>query len=166
MKLKSEAHETLLLVFNHDGVLPRMIMDKSKEQSLGKFLKKCKEADCHLVNTEPYSPWQQASEGGIKETKRGFSCKMIRTGTPKHLWDHSLGLEGLLRSHTAMDIYELHGQVPETVMTGQTPDISNLCEYEWFQWVMYYDPPRSYPNDKSQLGHYLGPVIDVVSSMT
>ncbi len=65
-----------------------------------------------------------------------------------------------------MDIYELHGQVPEKVMTGQTPDISNLSEYEWFKWVMYYGPPRSYPDYKSQLGHYLGPAIDVVSTMT
>ncbi len=51
-------------------------------------------------------------------------------------------------------------------MTGQTPDISNMCEYEWFQWVMYYDPPRPYPDDKSQLVHYLGPDIDVGSAMT
>ncbi len=72
----------------------------------------------------------------------------------------------LLRSHTALDIHELHGQVPNTVMTRQTPDISNLYEYEWFQWVMYYDPPRSYPDDKIQLGRYLGPAIDVSSSMT
>ena len=74
---------------------------------------------------------------------------MIRYGTPKHLLDYSLGLEGLLRSHTVLDIYELHGQVPETVMDGKNPDISNLCEYEWFQWVMYNDSPRLYPDDKS-----------------
>ncbi len=70
MRLKSAAPETLSLVIKHDGLPLRMIVDKPKEQSLEMFRKKCKEADCHLVNTEPYSPWQQAPEGGIKETKR------------------------------------------------------------------------------------------------
>ena len=56
MKKKSEAHETLSLVFKRDGVPLRMIVDNSKEQSLGKFRRKCREVDCHLINTEPYSP--------------------------------------------------------------------------------------------------------------
>ena len=37
MKKKSEAHETLSLMFKHDVVPPRMIVEKSKEQSLGEF---------------------------------------------------------------------------------------------------------------------------------
>ena len=34
-KNKSEAHENFSMMFNRDGVLPRMIVDNSKEQSLG-----------------------------------------------------------------------------------------------------------------------------------
>ena len=55
MKKKSEAHETLSLMFKRDGVPPRMIVDNSKEQSLGEFRRKCREVDFHLVNTESYS---------------------------------------------------------------------------------------------------------------
>ena len=62
----------------------------SKEQSLGTFAKKCREADCHLTNTEHYSPWMQTAEGCIKVVKRGSSRKMLRTGLPKRLWDYSL----------------------------------------------------------------------------
>ena len=57
MKLKSEAHETPALLFKRDGVPPKIVVDNSKEQTLGRFKKKCKEADCHLVTTEPYCPW-------------------------------------------------------------------------------------------------------------
>ena len=57
MAKKSEAHETLSLLFQRDVVPPKMIVDISKEQSLGNFARKCREADCHLVNTKPYSPW-------------------------------------------------------------------------------------------------------------
>jgi hypothetical protein len=30
--------------------------------------------------TKPYSPWQQAAEGCIRELKRGSSRKMLQTG--------------------------------------------------------------------------------------
>ena len=51
-------------------------------------------------------------------------------------------------------------------MTGQTADISNLCEYKWFQWVMYYDPPSSFPDNKMLFGRYLGPATDMGTAMT
>ena len=149
IKTKSEAHEILSLVFKRDGVPPKFVVDNSKEQSLGTFAKKCRKADCHLTNTEPYSPWMQATEGCIKEVKRGLSRKMLRTGSPKRLWDHSLELEGAVCSHTCPGIFALDEQVPETVMMGgQTADISHLCEYQWFDWVMYYKPINGCPTDK------------------
>ena len=57
MKRKGEAPETLSLLFHRDGVPPSMIADNSKEQILGDFRRKLREADCHLKQTEPYSPW-------------------------------------------------------------------------------------------------------------
>ena len=86
---------------------------------------------------------------------------MLKSASPKQLWDHCIELKALIRSNTALDIYGIEGQVPETVMTGQTDDIRNICKYEWFQWVMYYQPKDGYPNDKMVMGRYLGPAIDV-----
>ena len=48
MKRKGEAHETLSLLFQRDGVPPSMIADNSKEQILGEFKRKLNEANCHL----------------------------------------------------------------------------------------------------------------------
>ena len=59
---------------------------------------------------------------------------MLNYGSPKALWDHCIEIEALSRSHAALDIYGLEGQVPETVMSGQTGYISSLCEFEWFEW--------------------------------
>ncbi len=47
MKRKGDAHETLSLVFQRDGVPPTMVTDDSKEQTKGEFRRKLKEADCH-----------------------------------------------------------------------------------------------------------------------
>jgi hypothetical protein len=37
---KGEAHETLSLLFHRDGVPPTMVLDDSKEQTKGDFMKK------------------------------------------------------------------------------------------------------------------------------
>jgi hypothetical protein len=96
MKRKGEAHKALSLLFHWDGVPPTMVLDGSKEQTQADFRRKLREADCHLRQTEPYSPWMQGAEGAIRELKRGVSRKMINTGAPKALWDHCLELEALI----------------------------------------------------------------------
>ena len=55
MKKKSEAADTVDLLFHCDGVSTKMIMDCSKEQTLGRFRKKCLEASVHCKQTKPYS---------------------------------------------------------------------------------------------------------------
>ncbi len=98
--------------------------------------------------------------------KRGSSRKMLRTGSPKPLWDHSLELEAQVRSCTSNDIYMTAGQVPETIMTGDTADISHIAEFAWFDWVMFRDNVPAYPDDKMTLGRYLGPATDTGSALT
>ena len=56
MNQKGNAQAALSLVFCRDGVLLRMVVNNSKEQTLGKFLKKCGETNCDLASTEPYLP--------------------------------------------------------------------------------------------------------------
>ena len=132
MKKKSEAHEGLSLLFQRDGVPPACIVDGSKEQAEGDFRRKCKEASCQLKQIKPYSPWQNAAEGAIRELKKGAGRKMIKRRSPKKLWDDCLELEGYIRSNTAHDIFMLNGEVPETIMLGETSDISQFCEFEWY----------------------------------
>jgi len=165
MQQKGEAHETLSLLFQRDGVPPSMTVDNSWEQILGDFKRKCREAVCHLKQTEPYSPWMQAAEGCIRELKRGVSRLMIKTGSPKKLWDHCIELMAMIRSCSTNSIYMTAGQVPETLMSGETADISRICQFGWFDWVMYHDPAK-FPEDKPTLGRYLGPAIDVGSMLT
>jgi hypothetical protein len=166
MTRKGKAHKTLSLMFHRDGVPPTMIFDSSKEQSMGDFKRKLQEADCHARQTEPYYPWQQAAEGCIHELKRRTSRKMIKTGSPKLLWDHCLELEVLIRSSTSNDIYMTNGKVPEIIMTGSTADISYISEFGWYDWVMFRDNIPTYPDDKLILGRYLGPATDIGSALT
>ena len=71
MQKKSDAHHGLSLLLQRDGAPQTIVMDGSKEQTLGLFRRKCREAGTQIKQTEPHSPWQNAAEGGIREVKRG-----------------------------------------------------------------------------------------------
>ena len=91
---------------------------------------------------------------------------MVRSRSPKKLWDHCLEREAYIRSLTAHDIYRLNGQVPETVVSGDTADISQFALFGWFEWVMFRDTAMTFPDDKMVLGRDLGPAIDIGPAMT
>jgi hypothetical protein len=91
---------------------------------------------------------------------------MIKTGSPKCLWDHCLELEAYVCSCTSNNIYMTAGQVPETIMTGNTANISHIAEFCWYNWVMFQDNEPSFPDDKLILSRYLGPAIDTGLALT
>ena len=95
-----------------------------------------KDTECHLKQLEPYTPWPNAREREMKELKKGAGCKLLRS-TALNLWDYCLELEAYIRSNTMHKIYKLDGEVPNTVMSGETSDISQFCKLEWFEWVMF-----------------------------
>jgi hypothetical protein len=166
MKLKSDAHEAVSLLFKRNGVPTPMIVDGSKEQTLGNFRRKVHEADCWLKQTEPHSQWQNAAEGAIRELKRGAGRKMIQSKSPKCLWDDCLELESMGRSITVLDMFELNGQVPETIMSWETSDIWQLCKLGWYDWKKLWDKSVSFPDYPMTLGQYLEPSTHIGPAMT
>ena len=56
MAQKSEYHDTLSSMFKCDGILPKMIVEKSRDKSLGAFVRNLRKSGCHLINSKPYSP--------------------------------------------------------------------------------------------------------------
>ena len=64
---------------------------------------------------------------------------------PARLWDYCAGLQAKIRCHTARNIPTINGQVPKTVITGNTADISELVEFGWYQWVYYRDATTYFP---------------------
>ncbi len=74
--------------------------------------------------------------------------------------------EASLQSNTAWDIYKLKGETPETVLSGETANVSQFCELSFYKWVMFCDEPVKYPDDNPVLGRFLGIAIDVGPAMT
>ena len=57
---------------------------------------------------------------------------MVRSGAPKSLRDHCLELSSTQRSNTALNFYDLQGETPHNHLTGETGDISHICELGWY----------------------------------
>ena len=97
----------------------------------------------------------------------------METNAPEVLWDYCLEWCALVRSHTALNIKALNGQVPATRMTGDTADISHLAEFGFYDWVWFVDTKNSDgleqtgepSKQKKRLGRYLGPAENVGSAM-
>ena len=156
IKSKSDAHYTLDKLFHRYGVPTRLISDNAKELTQGKFANKAREAQCPLDMTDPYSPWQNRVEAKIRELKPLTERWMVKTRSPKVLWDQCLELGSKICSSIAHNVYQLKGEVPETVTTGATHNISHLCKFAWYDWVMYNEEKAGFPEDKEVLRQYLG----------
>ena len=156
---KAEAHYTLDLLHQQYGVFHTMIPDNAMELTHGEFLQKARRAGSIIHPVEAYTPNQNRAESAIRELKRMYRRAMNSSGAPRVLWDLCIELQAEIRSHTALDLFALSGDVPGTVLTGDTTDISHLCQFAWYDFVWFINPLDSM--DNRQLGRYCGPSYTV-----
>ena len=59
----------------------------------------------------------------------------------------------------------LNGQVPQTLVSGNIFDISNLAKFSWYNWIKYRDSLVAFPLDDYQLGRWLGSAPNIGNEM-
>jgi hypothetical protein len=149
-------HETLDLFLGRYGIHEALISDGAKSYTGGEYRKKEKQAGIFCKLTYPYSPWKNRDESEIREVKPLASKWTIKSQSPRRLWYHAIELASNVQSHLALDMYKLNGRLPETIMLGQTSDISFICSFTWYDWVYYNEENAAFPATKMTLGRYLG----------
>ena len=70
MAKNHDAHMTMSLLFPQEGVTSTLVMDGARENAMGEFMCKARQADCRVKQTEPYSSWQNAAESKLRELKK------------------------------------------------------------------------------------------------
>jgi hypothetical protein len=138
-----------LASFIHQVGIPNTIhSDDAKEITKGKFQKLCSEYEIPSTTTEPYSPWQNRAEGAIQELKQHVHRKMKTRNVPQKLWDFCCKWSCDVHSKTASGNFILEGRTPYEIVMGDTPDISSLTGYDFYEPVWYYDKISSFPAPK------------------
>jgi hypothetical protein len=105
----------------------------------GKFKEICKTYHIHTYYTEPYSPWQNRAEGAICELKRHVRRKMKACNVPSRLWNFCSKWSCDVRNKTANNSFPLEGHTPHEVVTGNTPDISSLTDFDFYEPILHYE---------------------------
>ena len=84
---------------------------------------------------------------------------MKKSACLERLWYYWAELQAKIRCHAAHDIPKINGQVPKTVVTGNTAYVSELVESVWYQWIYYRDATTSFPLPKKNLENTFGPPV-------
>ena len=86
--------------------------------------------------------------------KEAVRKDMQLTGSPLVLWDYAEERSAAILSLTARDIFQIQGSNPYTATFGEEGDISNLCQFGWYEWVSFYDNSSisHFPFPKAMLG--------------
>ena len=166
LKKEALASEALNEVIRTVGVPKELVSDGARAEIHGRFGAVAKEYRIKQRLTEPYSGWQNRAEAAIREVKRGIRRATQRARSPNRLWDYCGEWVAALRRLTAHDIHSLHDRVPCEAVEGNTPDISEYAQFDWYQHVWYHDPAVQFPNDPRKLGRWIGVAHDVGSPMT
>jgi len=164
IRTKADAHLSLDSLFSRVGIPKRIIPDNAPELVQGDFKRKLLRASVDIKPVEAYSPNQNLAETCIRELKRAYRKLMKSTNCPAVLWDFAFEYVAEIRSHTAHPLHALQGDVPQTILLGDTADISHLCEFGFYDFVWYITPADQQLEVK-QLGRYLGPSHDVGEAM-
>ena len=158
MSTKADAGDKLNTFITTYGIPETLTTDGAKEETLGTWNAVRKKFLIHQTTTEPYSPQQHKTEIEIKALKSHYRRIMHNNAVPESLWDFGLQHVARIRSFVARD--SLHGRTPFELMTGQTPDISDIMHFGFYDWVMFYEP-AGFPSKREFLGRWLGPAEHV-----
>jgi predicted hotdog family 3-hydroxylacyl-ACP dehydratase len=166
LKKESLASEALTEVIRSIGIPKELVSDGAKAETQGDFGNIVREYKIKPTTTEPYSEWQNRAEAAVREIKRGLKRTMQRTRTPKRLWDYCGEWVAAVRRLTAHDLPGLDGRVPDEVVKGNTPDIAEYAQFDWYQYVWCHDPAVQFPNDQRRLARWIGVAHSVGNPMT
>ena len=129
-----------------------LVLDGAKAETQGRFGGVVKEFHIKQRTTEAYSAWQNRAEASVRELKRGIMRATRRARLPKHLWDYCGEWVAAIQQLTAHDLPGLGDRVPTEMVDGHTPDISEYVQFNWYQYVWYYDPSVSSRMTQSDWG--------------
>jgi hypothetical protein len=149
---KGEASESLDHFVNDVGIPNELDYDGAGEQTgrRSKFEQLIWHYKISKHVIQPFSPWQNKSQSGIRIIKARWKWLMIKRKVPKGLWDFALVWIAQIYLRSA----NKDGRTSVEIITGDTPDISNWVDFTFYDWVWYWHSPNS--DDNPRIGQWLG----------
>ena len=132
-----------LTEFADDVGIPDTLLSDGATEVTGKhtdFMKEINRLKIRLKRSEAgRSNQNYAAEWEIGELKKRRRNRMLKRKVPPRLWDYGLIYESNILNRIP------HGQQQRTgieMVTGETPDISEWIDFEFYDRVWYYDQKK------------------------
>ena len=139
----------------HWGIPHTIRRDNAKSETSEKVQNLHRDLIIDDEYTEPHHPQQNPAEvGGVKYLKEHAEVLMNRTNSPENTW--FLCHQYLTQLHNLCANPSINYQIPLQLARGDTPDISHLLLFYWFQPVLYLDPDVTFPETKERPGYFVG----------
>ena len=158
--------QALKRYFKEVGVPLHLICDQAREQVRGDARILCNEAGCHVVELEKGTPAANRVERAIKILKDGVKRDMFDNDSPLTLWYYCVERRADIINSTVRSNHLLQNQTPHTKLSGQPTDISRLCEFGWYDWVVYWQEGEAFPFNHQKLDRVLGPAKGAGNKMS
>ena len=157
MRRKGEVLQAMKQFAKEVGAPDAFIADMSGEQMSKEVKAFCNEIGTTLRALEEGTPWANKAELYIGLLKESVRQDMKDSNSPMVFWDYCLERRARIHNLTAKSNFKLHGLNPYTVTTGDEGDISNLCQFGWYEWCYFREQTAAFPNQREVLGRVLGP---------
>ena len=105
--------------------------------------------------SEPHYQHQNPAERRYQDVKWLANTLLDRTGAPPSLWFLALSHACYVLNYTSNA--SIAHAIPIQILTGSTPDISALLQFDWYEPVYYRQQESSFPSKSNEkLGHFVG----------
>jgi hypothetical protein len=150
MVSENSGPEALLEFFREIGVPLSIRRDNSKMQASQAWNDIMRKYNCKDEFTEPYNPQQNPAERNIGMIKTAMKRCFADTGCDPRAWFRLAAHISDVQNCTAYK--SLGWRTPMEKCTGQTPDITGLLLFKFWEPVYYYDPPT----EGELIGRWMG----------
>lgn len=165
LKAKRDLPHAMRLFFKRVGVPDAIICDGGKEQVQGETGKLLRDSGTMIRRIEPNTPWANRAERYIGMFKQSVRDVLQETNCPIRLWDYCAEHQARINNATARNLYQLGSTTPYHTIYHREPDISNICQFKFYDWCYYREQTAKFPFPSQMLGRILGPSQDVGNEM-
>jgi hypothetical protein len=139
------------------GAPEPIICDMAGEQMSQAHKRFCQEIGTMLRVLEEGTPWANKAKLYIGLSRRLYGKILKESDCPLAFWDYCVERRALINNLTTKSLFTLHGSTPHTALTGEDGDISNLCQYKWYDCCYFCEQKQHFPYNGEVLGRILGP---------
>ena len=136
--MKRKKNPKALKMFAKEVVVPEAIIADSHKCHKSKEVQQF----CHKIGTtlrvlEGLTQWTNRAKLYVGLFKEAVRQDMLQEKYLLVFWNYCVEQRAAITNMTAKELFQLQGQTPHFATFGEAGDISNICQFGWYEWVYF-----------------------------